>query len=63
MSAILQKIAVEYKEECNDLLDFVNTVFDDDGKFIVENMIATPSKKACRYCEFLKTDDCTEGIC
>lgn len=47
----------------NDLLDFVNTVFDDEGKFIVENMIATPSKKACRYCEFLKTDDCTEGIC
>ena len=47
----------------NDLLEFVNTVFDQEGKFIVENMVATPSKKACKYCEFLNTSDCTEGIC
>ena len=46
-----------------DLLEFVNTVFDNDGKFIVDSMIATPSKKACRYCEFLKTEYSTEGVC
>ena len=41
---------------------FVTNTFDDKGKYIVENLTATPSKKACRWCEFLNTKDCTEGI-
>ena len=55
--------SVSMNKARNDLLDFVNTVFDEEGKFIVESMKATPSKKACKWCEFLKTDDCEEGIC
>ena len=41
---------------------FVDNTFDNKGKFIVENLKATPSKKSCRYCEFLNTPDCTEGV-
>ena len=45
------------------LLDnFVKTTFDEDGKYIVENLKATPSKKSCKFCEFLDTEDCTEGV-
>ena len=42
--------------------NFVKTTFDEDGKYIVENLKATPSKKSCRFCEFLDTEDCTEGV-
>ena len=44
------------------LLKFVNEAFDDKGERISENIIPTPSKKACKFCEFKKTKYCSEGI-
>ena len=41
---------------------FVENTFDNEGKYLVENLSATPSKKSCRFCEFLDTDDCSEGV-
>ena len=34
---------------------FVDLAFDDEGNRISENIIPTPSKKACRWCEFKNT--------
>jgi len=41
---------------------FLELAFDDDGARIHENIVATPSKKACRFCEFKNTEYCSEGI-
>ena len=41
---------------------FLDLAFDDEGERISENIIATPSKKACKWCEFRKTEYCSEGI-
>ena len=41
---------------------FLDLAFDDKGKRISENIVATPSKKACKWCEFRKTEYCSEGI-
>ena len=43
------------------LLKFVNEAFTEDGKR-KDNMIATPSKKACKWCEFKRTEYCKWGI-
>ena len=42
--------------------NFVTSTFDKDGKYIVENLNATPSKKSCKFCEFLDTEDCKDGV-
>jgi hypothetical protein len=41
---------------------FLELAFDDDGNRISENIIPTPSKKACRFCEFNQTEYCDKGI-
>ena len=41
---------------------FLNEAFDDEGKYKVDTIKALPSKKACRFCEFRKTEYCSEGI-
>ena len=43
------------------LLKFVNEAFTEDGER-KNDMIATPSKKACKWCEFKKTEHCKWGI-
>lgn len=54
--------SVSLKKARQMLDEFVEKVFDNKGKYITENLVATPSKKACRFCEFLNTPDCTEGV-
>ena len=41
---------------------FIELAFDDDGERISDNIIPTPSKKACRWCEFKKTEYCEGGV-
>jgi len=41
---------------------FLENAFDDDGKHKTDKIFALPSKKACRWCEFRKTEYCSEGI-
>ena len=36
--------------------------FDEKGERISENIIATPSKKACKWCEFRKKEYCSVGV-
>jgi hypothetical protein len=43
------------------LLRFVNEAFTEDGER-KDDMIATPNKKACKWCEFKNTEYCTEGV-
>ena len=40
---------------------FIDEAFDVNGKH-KNDMVATPSKKACRFCEFRKTEYCDKGI-
>ena len=41
---------------------FLDLAFDDNGERISENIVPTPSKKACKFCEFKKTEYCGVGI-
>jgi len=41
---------------------FLELAFDDEGNRISENIIPTPSKKACKWCEFKKTEYCSVGV-
>ena len=41
---------------------FLDLAFDDKGERISENIIPTPSKKACKWCEFKKTEYCSVGV-
>ena len=43
------------------LLKFVTEAFTEDGNK-KDDMIATPSKKSCKWCEFKKTQYCDKGI-
>jgi hypothetical protein len=45
----------------NRLLKFVNEAFTEGGER-KDNMIATPSKKACKWCEFKGTEYCKWGM-
>ena len=40
---------------------FLNEAFTDDGEK-KDDMVATPSKKACRWCEFNQTEYCNQGV-
>ena len=40
---------------------FLNEAFTDSGEY-KNDMTATPSKKACRFCEFNQTEYCSEGV-
>ena len=41
---------------------FLDLAFDEDGNKVSENIIPTPSKKSCRWCEFKKTEHCSVGV-
>ena len=41
---------------------FLDLAFDDKGERISENIIPTPSKKACKWCEFKNTQYCSVGV-
>ena len=43
------------------MLKFINEAFTEDGEK-KDDMIATPSKKACKWCEFKGTEYCKWGI-
>ena len=43
------------------LLNFIGEAFTEEGEQ-KDDMIATPSKKACKWCEFRKTEYCQWGI-
>jgi len=45
----------------NRLLKFINEAFDESGSH-KDDMVATPSKKACKWCEFKKTEHCEWGM-
>ena len=40
---------------------FLENAFDDKGEY-KSDMVATPSKKACRFCEFNQTEYCNQGV-
>jgi hypothetical protein len=44
----------------NRLNIFLNTAFNDEGEY-VDELSPTPSKKACRWCEFNQTEHCSVG--
>ena len=41
---------------------FLDLAFDEKGERISENIIPTPSKKACKWCEFNQTEYCNVGV-
>ena len=41
---------------------FLDLAFNDEGERISENIIPTPSKKACKWCEFKNTQYCSVGV-
>jgi len=41
---------------------FLDLAFDENGEQVSENIIPTPSKKACKWCEFRKTEHCSVGV-
>ena len=41
---------------------FLDLAFNDEGERISENIIPTPSKKACKWCEFKNTEYCSVGV-
>jgi len=41
---------------------FLDLAFDDEGNRISENIIPTPSKKSCKWCEFKNTQYCSVGV-
>ena len=42
--------------------NFLEIAFDDEGNRISDNITPTPSKKACKWCEFRKTEYCSYGV-
>ena len=44
------------------LSTFVESAFNEDGSYTINTLHATPSKKACKWCEFNGTQYCNEGI-
>jgi hypothetical protein len=41
---------------------FLDLAFDDKGERISKNIIPTPSKKSCKWCEFNQTEYCSVGV-
>ncbi len=41
---------------------FLELAFDENGERSSKDIIATPSKKACRFCEFNQTEYCNQGV-
>ena len=41
---------------------FVGRAFNEDGSYTTNTLGATPSKKACKWCEFNGTQYCDRGV-
>lgn len=54
--------SVSMKNAVNDFDNFIEQVFDDNGDRRTEGYEATPSKHACRFCEFKKRKICKFAI-
>ena len=46
----------------NGLNLFLENAFNDTGEYRTDKIFALPSKKACKFCEYRKTEHCSEGI-
>tara|TARA_B100000131_G_scaffold300269_1_gene321455 strand:- start:86 stop:943 length:858 start_codon:yes stop_codon:yes gene_type:complete len=46
----------------NRLNTFLNEAFNENGEYTTNELLPTPSKKVCRFCEFRKTEYCNKGI-
>ena len=44
------------------LTKFINEAFNEDGTHTKNELPPTPSKKACKWCEFKKTEFCDAGV-
>ena len=44
------------------LTKFISEAFDEDGTHTKNDLPPTPSKKACKWCEFKKTEYCDVGV-
>ena len=44
------------------LAKFIDGGFNDDGSYTDTELLPTPSKKSCRFCEFNGTNYCDEGV-
>ena len=44
------------------LTSFVDEAFANDGSYSADALHATPSKNACRFCEFNQTEYCDKGV-
>jgi len=44
------------------LSKFIDEGFSEDGSHTTNVLLPTPSKKACRWCEFNQTEYCSEGV-
>ena len=53
---------VSMNKVANRLNTFLDLAFDDEGNRISENIIPTPSKKSCKWCEFKNTQYCNVGV-
>jgi len=53
--------SVSVNRAIQSMTEFVTKGFDPQGQHIAEQS-ATPSKKSCRFCEFKRTEHCTEGV-
>ena len=54
-------IEVDLKKNVK-IVGYLDLAFDDKGERISENIIPTPSKKACKWCEFNQTEYCKVGM-
>ena len=53
---------VSMNKVANRLNTFLDLAFDEKGNRISENIIPTPSKKSCKWCEFKNTEYCKVGV-
>ena len=49
-------------EHFKKLTTFMSEAFNDIGEYTPDGLEPTPSKKACRFCEFNQTEYCSKGV-
>ena len=53
---------VSMNKVANRLFKFTGEAFEEDGSHTKNRLLPTPSKKACRFCEFNQTKYCSDGV-
>jgi|TARA_Y100000310_G_scaffold90722_1_gene88021 hypothetical protein len=53
---------VSMNKVANRLNTFIDTAFNEDGSYTDKELLPTPSKKTCRFCEFNQTEYCSVGV-